>query len=35
MYLGGMGGSGKSAVFNAIMDFFVARKEEYPGSRPC
>ncbi|KAJ7085022.1 hypothetical protein C8R43DRAFT_851200, partial [Mycena crocata] len=29
MYLGGMGGSGKSAVFRAIMDFFIARKEEY------
>ncbi|KAJ7091586.1 hypothetical protein C8R44DRAFT_557228, partial [Mycena epipterygia] len=28
-YLGGMGGSGKSAVFNAIIAFFVARKEEY------
>jgi hypothetical protein len=29
MYLGGMGGSGKSAVFNAIKDFFIARKEGY------
>jgi hypothetical protein len=28
MSLGGMGGSGKSAVFNAIIAFFVARKEE-------
>ncbi|KAJ7674362.1 hypothetical protein B0H17DRAFT_946525 [Mycena rosella] len=29
MYMGGMGGSGKSAIFNAIIEFFVARKEEY------
>ncbi|KAJ7149841.1 hypothetical protein C8R43DRAFT_887668, partial [Mycena crocata] len=29
MYLGGMGGSGKSVVFKAIITFFVARKEEY------
>jgi hypothetical protein len=29
MYMGGMGGSGKSAVFNAIVEFFTARKEEY------
>jgi hypothetical protein len=29
LYLGGMGGSGKSAVFNSVIDFFVARKEEY------
>jgi ATP-dependent DNA helicase PIF1 len=29
MYLGGMGGSGNSAVFNAIIEFFVGRKEEH------
>lgn len=29
MYMGGMGGSGKSAVLTAIIEFFVARKEEY------
>ncbi|KAJ7122696.1 hypothetical protein C8R43DRAFT_1090749 [Mycena crocata] len=29
MYIGGMGGSGKSAVFNAVIEFFVARKEAY------
>lgn len=29
MYMGGMGGSGKSAVFSAIIEFFVARNEEY------
>jgi putative protein kinase ArgK-like GTPase of G3E family len=28
MYLGGMGGSGKSAVFRAIIEFFKRRKEE-------
>ncbi|KAJ6512503.1 hypothetical protein C8R45DRAFT_812440, partial [Mycena sanguinolenta] len=29
MYLGGMGGTGKSNVFKAILDFFVLRNEEY------
>jgi hypothetical protein len=29
MYLGGMGGTGKSAVFKAIIQFFKERKEEY------
>jgi hypothetical protein len=29
MYLGGMGGSGKSVVFKAIIDFFNRRNEEY------
>ncbi|KAJ7695914.1 hypothetical protein B0H17DRAFT_894284, partial [Mycena rosella] len=29
MYMGGMGGSGKSRVFDAIKEFFVRRKEEY------
>jgi hypothetical protein len=29
MYIGGMGGSGKSQVFEAIKLFFIARKEEY------
>ncbi|KAJ7171846.1 hypothetical protein C8R43DRAFT_874759, partial [Mycena crocata] len=29
MYLGGMGGSGKSAVFKAIKEFFALRNEEY------
>ncbi|KAJ7171222.1 hypothetical protein C8R46DRAFT_895568, partial [Mycena filopes] len=29
MYLGGMGGSGKSQVLSAVMQYFVERKEEY------
>ncbi|KAJ7122510.1 hypothetical protein C8R43DRAFT_847118, partial [Mycena crocata] len=29
MYLGGMGGSGKSRVFHSIIEFFKRRKEEY------
>ncbi|KAJ7697465.1 hypothetical protein B0H17DRAFT_870267, partial [Mycena rosella] len=29
MYMGGMGGTGKSQVIHAIIAFFVQRKEEY------
>ncbi|KAJ7131534.1 hypothetical protein C8R43DRAFT_832797, partial [Mycena crocata] len=29
MYLGGMGGTGKSVVLKAIIDFFTRRKEAY------
>ncbi|KAJ6456526.1 hypothetical protein C8R45DRAFT_772102, partial [Mycena sanguinolenta] len=29
MYLGGMGGTGKSNIFKAILDFFCLRNEEY------
>ncbi|KAJ7163699.1 hypothetical protein C8R46DRAFT_901899, partial [Mycena filopes] len=29
MYIGGMGGSGKSQVFKAIIAFFATRKEDY------
>ncbi|KAJ7710920.1 hypothetical protein B0H17DRAFT_914768, partial [Mycena rosella] len=29
MYMGGMGGTGKSQVIHAIIEFFTCRKEEY------